>query len=104
MSSRIGECKAERDVAREAIGSLNHVPILFEDVGARPYPPRVTYEPLLQKSQIFVGIYRDGYGEIVPGMSISGLEDEFVIARDVGMPRLIYVCRRSVSSRVLINP
>ncbi len=96
-SSRIGECKAERDVARDAIKSLNHVPVLFEDVGARPYPPRETYEPRLRSSQIFVGIYRDGYGEIASGMSISGLEDEFVIAREVGMPRLIYVSRRSTA-------
>jgi len=93
VSSRIGECKAERDIARDAIASLNHVPILFEDVGARPYAPRDVYEPRLRTSQIFVGIYRDGYGEIAPGMSLSGLEDEFLIAREVGMPRLIYVHR-----------
>jgi Domain of unknown function (DUF4062) len=95
VSSRIGECKAERDVARVAIKSLNHVPVLFEDVGARPYPPRETYEPRLRASQIFVGIYRDGYGEVAPGMTISGLEDEFSIAREQGMPRLIYVSRSS---------
>jgi hypothetical protein len=91
VSSRIGECAVERGIARDAIKSLNHEPILFEDVGARPYTARETYEPRLRESRIFVAIYRDGYGEIVPGTSISGLEDEFNIAREVGLERLVYV-------------
>jgi tetratricopeptide (TPR) repeat protein len=98
VSSRIGECRTERGIARDAIKSLNHVPILFEDLGAHPYPARETYEPRLRTSQIFVGIYRDGYGEIGPGMTISGLEDEFSIAREVGLPQLVYA-RRDAASR-----
>lgn len=91
VSSRIGECAIERGIAKDAIKSLNHEPILFEDVGARPYTARETYEPRLRESQIFVAIYRDGYGDIVPGMNISGLEDEFNIACEVGLERLVYV-------------
>src|SRR2546426_598420 len=48
VSSTIGECAEERRVAREAIESLNHEPFLFEDAGARPYPPRELYLPKLE--------------------------------------------------------
>jgi hypothetical protein len=38
---------------------------------------------------VFVGLYWQRYGQLAPGMEISGLEDEFELAR--GMPRLLYV-------------
>ena len=38
---------------------------------------------------MFIGLYWQRYGWIAPGMAISGLEDEFELAR--GMPRLLYV-------------
>ena len=44
VNSTITECAAERTVVREAIRSVNHEPILFEDVGARPHPPREVYK------------------------------------------------------------
>ena len=56
VSSTIKECAAERASVRDAIRSLNHEPVLFEDVGARPYPPREVYTARLEISQIFVGI------------------------------------------------
>lgn len=90
VSSTIRECASERAVIREAIRSINHEPVLFEDIGARPHPPRELYKTRLEMSQIFVGIYRESYGWIAPDMEISGVEDEFRIAADRGMDRLIY--------------
>jgi hypothetical protein len=91
VSSTIKECAAERAAVREAIRSINHEPILFEDVGARPYPPRDVYKARLEISQIFVGVYRESYGWIAPDMEVSGLEDEFRLAQARGLDRLLYV-------------
>ena len=91
VSSTIKECAAERAAVREAIRSINHEPILFEDVGARPYPPREVYRSHLEISQIFVGIYRESYGWVAPDMDLSELEDEFRLAQAQGLDRLLYV-------------
>jgi tetratricopeptide (TPR) repeat protein len=91
VSSTIRECAPERAIAREAIRSLNHEPILFEDIGARPHPPRELYRARLEDSQVFVGIYRESYGWVAPDMEISGIEDEFCLASARAMDRLVYV-------------
>ena len=94
VSSSIRECSPERAAAREAILSINHEPVLFEDVGARAHPPQEIYRSRLATSHIFVGIYRESYGWIGPGMEISGVEDEFRIATARGIDRLVYVYRK----------
>lgn len=91
VSSTIRECNSERMVAREAIRSLNHEPILFEDIGARPHPPRDLYRARLENSEIFVGIYREEYGWVAPEMDVSGIEDEYSLASERAMDRLVYV-------------
>ena len=91
VSSTIKECAAERAAVRDAIRSINHEPILFEEIGARPYPPRDVYKARLEMSQIFIGIYRESYGWTAPEMDISGVEDEFRLAAVQGMDRLIYI-------------
>lgn len=91
VSSTIGECADERKVAKNAIASLNFQPVLFEDVGARPYPPRDLYRTRIESSQVFVAIYKHSYGFVAPDMSISGIEDEFNLATARGVDRLIYV-------------
>lgn len=93
ISSTLQECTAERQIVKEAIDSLNHVPVMFEAAGARPHPPRDVYLGGLENSQIFIGIYRESYGWVAPDMKISGLEDELQYARDRGMPVLTYVLR-----------
>jgi tetratricopeptide (TPR) repeat protein len=91
VSSTIKECAPERQVAKRAISSLNHEPILFEEIGARPHPPRDVYTARIAASHVFVGIYRSNYGWIAPDMEISGVEDEWRLARDRGMDQLLYV-------------
>ncbi len=97
VSSRIDECKTERTAVRDAIRALQHQPILFESVGARPYPPRDLYLSRLSESHAMVAIYRAGYGYIdaANGMSISGLEDEYRFAKQEGIETLVYVWRTS---------
>ena len=93
VSSTIVECAEERAVVHEAIEAINHEPVLFENVGSRPHTARKVYQPRLEAAHLFVGIYRESYGSVVPGMTISGVEDEFVIASLRGMDRLVYVLR-----------
>ena len=93
VSSRLGECETERTEARHVIDSLGHQPVMFEGAGARPHAPRSVYLHGLDESQIFVGIYREGYGYIADGMEISGLEDEYRYAKSRGIPQLLYVFR-----------
>src|SRR4051794_20333398 len=74
--------------AKEAIQRIRLTPVLFE-MGARPHPPRDLYRAYLAQSDVFVGIYWQRYGWIAPNASISGLEDEYVLAHQ--MPKLIYI-------------
>ena len=91
VSSTIKECAKERDVARSAIKSINHEPVLFEDVGARPFPPRELYKSRIEAAHVFVAIYRLEYGWVAPDTEISGVDDEFQIASDLGKEILVYV-------------
>jgi tetratricopeptide (TPR) repeat protein len=95
VSSTIKECAEERAVAKRAIKSLNHEPILFEHIGARSRSPRELYLNRLETSDIFVGIYRNSYGWVAPGSTMSGIEDESQLASRKGMPRLLYILEPS---------
>jgi predicted ATPase len=88
VSSTLGELAAERRAARAAIERLRLVPILFE-LGARPHPPRALYRAYLAQSHVFVGIYWQRYGWVAPGETVSGLEDEFRLGRE--LPGLFYL-------------
>jgi hypothetical protein len=58
-------------------------------LGARPHPPRELYRAYLAQSDVFVGLYWQRYGQIVPGMQLSGLEEELELSQ--GLPRLLYL-------------
>lgn len=88
VSSTLIELAEERESVRKAILGLRLIPVMFE-LGARPYPPRDLYTAYLQQSHIFIGIYWQQYGWTAPGLSVSGIEDEFLLSEK--MPRLIYI-------------
>ena len=88
VSSVLHELETERAAARAAIESLRLTPVMFE-AGARSHPPRALYRSYLQQSDVFVGIYGASYGSVAPDMHISGIEDEWELAR--GKPQLVYV-------------
>jgi hypothetical protein len=91
VSSTIGECASERLAARKAIEAIKCDPVLFETTGARPHPARITYLAGLSRSQICVIIWKESYGYIDPAIKISGIEDEFRVARDRAMDILLYI-------------
>jgi predicted ATPase len=88
VSSTLGELAEERRAVARAISGLRLTPVLFE-AGARPHPPRELYRAYLAQSDVFIGLYWQRYGWVGPGMDISGLEEEFDLAR--GVPHLLYV-------------
>jgi predicted ATPase len=88
VSSTLGELAEERRAVARAISALRLTPVLFE-AGARPHPPRELYRAYLAQSDVFIGLYWQRYGQLNPGMAVSGLEEEFELSR--GLPRLLYV-------------
>ncbi|UCD99602.1 MAG: DUF4062 domain-containing protein, partial [Chloroflexota bacterium] len=88
VSSTLKELAEERQAARQAILKLRLSPVMFE-AGARPHPAQDLYKSYLLQSQVFIAIYWQSYGWVGPGMSISGLEDEYNLSAE--MPRLIYI-------------
>jgi predicted ATPase/Tfp pilus assembly protein PilF len=88
VSSTLRELAYERTAVKEAINQLRLAPVMFE-LGARPHPAINLYRAYLEQSHIFVGIYWQSYGYVAPGMEVSGLEDEYLLAGE--KPRLIYI-------------
>ena len=88
VSSTLGELADERRAVSRAISALRLTPVMFE-LGARPYPPVELYRAYLAQSDVFIGLYWQRYGQLVPGAQISGLEQEFELSG--ALPRLLYV-------------
>ena len=88
ISSTLGELAEDRRAVSRAVSALRLTPVMFE-VGARPYPPAEVYRAYLAQADVFIGVYWQRYGQLVPGMRVSGLEEEFDLSG--GLPRLLYV-------------
>ena len=88
VSSTLQELADERVAARSAVAKLHLWPVLFE-LGAPPHTAQALYRANLEQSHVFIGIYWQRYGWVAPGMSISGLEDEYRLSGQ--RPKLIYV-------------
>jgi tetratricopeptide (TPR) repeat protein len=84
----LGELAEERRSVGRAVSALRLTPVMFE-AGARPYPPVEVYRAYLAQADVFIGVYWQRYGQLVPGAQVSGLEEEFDLS--AGLPRLLYV-------------
>ena len=84
MRRRTSHCEARHRVAKSPTDPIRAS-------GARPTPPRDVYLRKLDQSHIFIGIYRDSYGWVAPGATISGIDDELRRSGQRGMPRLVYI-------------
>lgn len=90
ISSTLVELKEERARIIKAIKDLKLIPVFFES-GAHPHPPSKWYRSNLQQSHIYVGIFDRSYGCVAPNMEISGIEDEYILAKERKLPRFVYV-------------
>jgi hypothetical protein len=88
VSSALEELVQERRAAARAISALRLTPVMFEQ-GARPHPPQDVYRAYLARSEVFVGLYWQRYGQAPPGADISGLEEEFDLSGS--LPKLLYI-------------
>jgi hypothetical protein len=88
VSSTLGELAEERRAVARAISALRLTPVMFEQ-GARPHPPQEVYRAYLARSEVFIGLYWQRYGQAPPGADISGLEEEFDLS--ARLPKLLYV-------------
>jgi predicted ATPase len=88
VSSTLGELGEERQAVSRAVSAMRLTPVMFE-AGARPYPPAEVYRAYLAQADVFIGVYWQRYGQLVPGARVSGLEEEFELS--AGLPRLLYV-------------
>ena len=88
LSSTLGELAPERRAVARALSSMRLTAVMFE-AGARPHPPAELYRAYLEQSDVFLGLYWQRYGQLVPGSTVSGLEEEFELSR--GKPRLLYL-------------
>jgi predicted ATPase len=94
------ELAPERAGVCRAVELLHLSPVLFE-LGARAHPPRTLYRSYLDQSHVFVAIYWERYGWIAPGMEVSGLEDEYLLAG--AKPKLVYVKRPAPEREPRLN-
>ncbi|UCG58680.1 MAG: DUF4062 domain-containing protein, partial [Phycisphaerales bacterium] len=93
ISSQMSHFKNQRALLADMIErELNLSAYRFEDL-SRPHPPRRVYKACIEQSQFFVGVYGSAYGWIDAkgGMEISGIHDEWRIATERGMHRLVFV-------------
>jgi hypothetical protein len=88
VSSTLGELAEERRAVSRAVSALRLTPVMFE-AGARPYSPEEVFRAYLAQADVFIGLYWQRYGQLVPGAQVSGLEEEFDLSG--GLPRLLYV-------------
>ena len=88
VSSTLGELAGERRAVARAVSALRLTPVMFEE-GARPYPPAEVYRAYLAQADVFIGVYWQRYGQLVPSRQVSGLEEELDLSG--GLPRLLYV-------------
>jgi hypothetical protein len=88
VSSPLDELADERRAVARAISALRLTPVMFEQ-GARPHAPPDVYRAYLARSEVFIGLYWQQYGQAPPGADISGLEEEFDLSGS--LPKLLYV-------------
>jgi predicted ATPase len=88
VSSSLQELADERRAVSRAVSALRLAPVMFEQ-GARTHPPQDVYRAYLAQSDVFIGLYWQRYGQVGPGMQISGLEEEFDLS--ARLPRLLYI-------------
>jgi len=95
ISSIIQGFKNERQAAESAIKSLRLLPIMAEQFGAQPLSPRHAYLQGVKKSDIFLAILGNRYGDETDSGK-SPCEEEFDEARQAGLPIFIFIkdCER----------
>lgn len=91
VSSTFIDLEEYRKAVDEIINRLSLQYRGMEYFGSRPYEPTEACFNEIKQCQIFVGIYAHRYGHIPGGVELSITEQEFDLARDLGLDCFCYV-------------
>jgi hypothetical protein len=81
----------ERQAVERAIHSIKWEALRAETYGSQPMPSRAACQEMVERSDIYLGLYGGRYGWVIPGDDLSVTEFEFNEARRLGKPMLVYV-------------
>jgi hypothetical protein len=90
VSSVMRDFADRRSAAKTAISTLDHLPVMAEDFGARPYSAQSACLEGVRSSDIYVGVFGRRYGDAAAS-GLSPTEEEFNEARHRGMTMLCFV-------------
>jgi hypothetical protein len=95
ISSVIQDFTDEREAAESAVKSLGLLPIMAEQFSAQPLSPRRACLQGVKKSDLFLAIIGNRYGNETDSGN-SPCEEEFEEARQMGLPIFIFIknCKR----------
>jgi formylglycine-generating enzyme required for sulfatase activity len=91
ISSTYEDLKKERESAAQAIRRLGHQTIAMEDYVASDIPPVDKCLKDVCKCDVYIGIFAWRYGFIPHGHNKSITHLEYEIAKEAGIPRLIFL-------------
>lgn len=90
VSSVIRGFEDRREAARRAIQLLDQHPVMAEDFGAKSYSPQTACLDHISRSDIYVGVFGQRYGDRVAS-GLSPTEEEFNEARGRGLAMLCFI-------------
>jgi len=91
ISSTTRDLEPYRDEARKWVRNFQLNDIAMERWSANPNPPPTVVREALEQTDVFVGIFAWRYGSVVDGRSVSYIEYEHELARELGKRRLIFL-------------
>ena len=84
------DMQSERQAVEEAIHSLRWEALRAETYGSQPMPSRATCQEMMERCDIYLGMFSGRYGwELPEGISVT--EFEFNLARKLNRSILVYV-------------
>jgi hypothetical protein len=79
-----------RDSAAALLEALDYEVIRFETVTREPVPPRQTCVDMVKRSDLYLLLLGEEYGDPVPGTNVAPTEEEWSVARAQGKPMVVF--------------
>lgn len=91
MSSVRRGLEQERDALPGLLKAIGHEPVRFEDFTAQQVPSRQACMDGVDSADVYVLLLGPAYGHVFPETGQSATHDEYVRARERGIPRLVFL-------------
>ncbi|MCL4528588.1 MAG: DUF4062 domain-containing protein, partial [Chloroflexi bacterium] len=103
ISGTQDDMQPERDAVDRAVNATTLATgIRAETAVSQPQSPRAWIEHQLRECNIYIGVYSNRYGWVIPGENISATEFEFNLARQLQKPILVWI--RTPRDEDIIKP